>query len=240
MITVRDITVRFGGVTALDGVSAEFHAPITGIIGPNGAGKTTLLNVLSGFVQPDMGEARLGDEDLLPMAPHIRARHGLRRSFQAEQIAEDLTVENNIRVMLDPLPLTAADRSRALEHAMEFTGLLPHRSVLGAALTNVDRRMTEIARAVAGNPRVVMLDEPGGGLGEAETERLRDAISAIPGTFGAQVLLIDHDVDLIRAVCGETLVLDFGRRLAFGETEATLNDPAVRAAYLSEAPDDMS
>lgn len=234
MIEVDSIVVRFGGVVALDHVSASFSAPVSGIIGPNGAGKTTLLNVFSGFVEPAEGSIRMGSDDLLAMPPYKRARWGLRRSFQAEQVVDDLSAEDNIRVMLDALPLSRRERDSELMRVMEFTNLTSHADTMGASLTMLNRRMTEICKALVGGPKIVMLDEPGGGLSGQESEQLRDVILSIPETFNCNVLLIDHDVDLIRTVCQETLVIDFGKKIAFGDTGDVLEDPKVRAAYLGE------
>lgn len=234
MIEIEDITVRFGGVTAIDALTVGLSAPISGIIGPNGAGKTTLLNVFSGFVAPDSGTVRVGPVDLLGLAPFRRARWGLRRSFQTEQVVDDLTAEENIAVMLDSLSLNRHEKAHELDRVIEFAGLDGKRDTAGAALTMLERRMTEIARTLVGGPRIVMLDEPGGGLSGAEAERLRDVIGAIPDVFDARVILIDHDVDLIRSVCDETVVLDFGELIAAGRTAEVLEEPKVRAAYLGE------
>lgn len=234
MIEVSDITVQFGGVTAIDALSARFNDPINGIIGPNGAGKTTLLNVMSGFVVPQTGAINVDGVNLLDLAPYKRARWGLRRSFQTEQIVDDLTAEENIRVMLDQLPLQRDEREDHLIRVLDLVGLSDKSKQLGSAMTMLDRRMTEIAKTLVGAPRIVMLDEPGGGLSAAEAERLRDTVLRIPDEFDVQVLLIDHDVDLIRAVCTETLVLDFGEKIAEGPTASVLEDPKVRAAYLGE------
>jgi branched-chain amino acid transport system ATP-binding protein len=117
---------------------------------------------------------------------------------------------------------------RALEHA----GLIDSAAVPGAELDQFRRRMVEVAKALVGRPRLILFDEPGAGLDERESRVLRDAIAAIPERFGAQVLLIDHDVDLIADICTQTLVLDFGRRIALGPTRAVLDDPVVRQAYL--------
>lgn len=234
MIEFEDITVRFGGVVALDAVSSTMDAPISGLIGPNGAGKTTLLNVISGFVRPADGSIRASGISLLGMQPYRRARWGIRRSFQQEQIVDDLTVVENIQIMSDALPLSRQDADSELERVLAFLGLAERRSTSGAQLTMLERRKTEIAKALIAGPRFVLLDEPGGGLSGTEAEGLRAIIRGIPQEFGAQVLLIDHDVDLIRAVCEKTLVLDFGKKIAEGPTAEVLEDRRVRAAYLGE------
>ncbi len=236
MIRIDDLTVQFGGVIALDAVSLDIADAIVGIIGPNGAGKTTLINTLSGFVAPTRGSVDVDNFDLLGHAPHLRARWGLARSFQKVQIVEDLTVADHVAAVLDCHSMPAAERRSAETAALDFVGLTGFSSALGNALNPFQRRMTEIARCLAAQPRIVLLDEPGGGLSEAEMDMLRRILSAIPERYGAQVLLIDHDVELIRATCGKTAVLDFGRLIAYGPTDQVLQDPQVKAAYLGLEP----
>ena len=232
MISIQQVTVQFGGVRPLNALSADFTDPICGLIGPNGAGKTTLLNVLSGFVTPIAGKVLLDGLDLLPLPPEERFRRGLRRSFQSEQVVDDLTVWDNLMAACDnivpALPNPAADVSRAL-HYMGLARDLHH---LGASLNLFERRMVEIGKALVGFPKVILLDEPGAGMSEAESGILREKLLGIPARFGAQILLIDHDVDLIKATCTQTLVLDFGEKLALGPTAEVLRDKAVRTAYL--------
>lgn len=311
MLEVDAITVRFGGVIALNAVSATFTQPIAGIIGPNGAGKTTLMNVLSGFVVPSEGSINRDGQDLLALSPHGRAHWGLRRSFQREEIADDLSVFDNVLVQIDHgrsqaeaeietaeagqtlssaqaklahlkaglgeisnqaghtwsqvsgclraqakaqlaliqrlrsgEPPAEAEVSRnaaqaatnwkvaEVERMLKLVGLEHRAQVMGAELNTFERRLTDIAKCLVGRPRVVMFDEPAGGLSVDETHQLAALIRKIHPETGAQTLVIDHDVDLIRDICVETLVLDFGKRIAFGPTDAVLNDPAVKAAYL--------
>ena len=232
MIEIRDISVAFGGVTALNRVSADLGDAIVGIIGPNGAGKTTLLNVFSGFVAPRSGSIRAFGVDLLAMAAHRRARWGVRRSFQTDQVVDDLTVADNVRVMLDPLPLGAAVKQAEIDRALDFVGLAGRRDTPGAALNAFERRLVELAKAVVGRPKIVLLDEPGAGLRPPEVALLREAILGIQGRCGAMTLLIDHDVELIATTCPSTMVLDFGELLALGPTADVLKDERVKAAYL--------
>ena len=234
MIDIQDITVRFGGVVALSGVSAQFTAPISGIIGPNGAGKTTMMNVLSGFVRAT-GQITAHGQTLLTLPPHRRAQWGLRRSFQKEEIADDLTVFDNVLVQVDTTPLPPREKRAEVERMLTFTGMIAHAHKMGAELNSFERRLTDIAKCMVGKPKLVMFDEPAGGLSVEETARLGDLILGIHAETGAQTLVIDHDVDLIARICAETLVLDFGRRIAFGPTAAVLADPKVKAAYLGTA-----
>jgi branched-chain amino acid transport system ATP-binding protein len=232
VIEIRGVSVAFGGVKAIDSLDARLDAPVCGLIGPNGAGKTTLVNVISGFVRAAAGTLSLDEVPLLALSPARRVRLGLRRSFQTEQVVEDLNVWDNVQAMLDHVPHAPGEAAAQVRRALEHAGLLEVAAVPGAQLDLFQRRMVEVAKALVGQPRLILFDEPGAGLDERESTVLRDAIAAIPARFGAQVLLIDHDVDLIAAVCEQTLVLDFGRRLALGATREVLADPAVRRAYL--------
>ncbi len=232
MIEVEGVLVRFGGVIALNEVSARFTAPVAGIIGPNGAGKTTLMNVISGFVTATAGRILVEGEDFLALAPHRRAHRGLRRSFQKDQIADDLTVFDNVLVQLDFTLAGGAAKRAEVMRMLDVVGLADRAGRIGAELTGFERRLTDVARCLVGRPRLVMFDEPAGGLSVEETHRLGELIQGIHGLTGAQTLVIDHDVELIARVCAETLVLDFGRRIAFGPTADVLADPRVKAAYL--------
>jgi branched-chain amino acid transport system ATP-binding protein len=232
MIKIDALTVRFGGIKPLDALQAQFSAPICGLIGPNGAGKTTLLNVLSGFVRPVEGSIVLNDAALLGLSPQRRVSLGLRRTFQQELVVDELTAMENIQAIADHVSADRASARREVASALDFVGLSARRSVLGRQLNLFDRRMVEIAKTLIGRPKVILMDEPGAGLNEAETEQLRRLLVQIPSAFDTQLVLIDHDADLIASVCVETLVLDFGKRLAMGPTRAVLDDPVVRRAYL--------
>jgi branched-chain amino acid transport system ATP-binding protein len=232
MIKIDTLTVQFGGITPLDALNAEFAAPICGLIGPNGAGKTTLVNVLSGFVTPVKGTIVLNDALLLALSPRNRVAIGLRRTFQQELVVDELTAVENIQAIADHVSADRASAKREVEAAIDFVGLGDRRNTRGRQLNLFERRMIEIAKTLIGQPKVILMDEPGAGLNEAETERLRRLLLQIPSTFDCQLVLIDHDADLIASVCMDTLVLDFGKRLAMGPTRAVLDDPVVRRAYL--------
>lgn len=233
MIEISDLLVEFGGVKPISELSARLTAPISGLIGPNGAGKTTLLNVLSGFVTPSRGSVRLNGADLLRLNPLQRVRAGLRRSFQTEQVVEDLTVRDNLIAIADNV-MHAGHRYESVDKALAFTGLADVAGLSGGALNLFQRRMVELGKCMVGTPKLILLDEPAAGLTDEEGARLRECVLKIPDAYAAQVLVIDHDVDLIRAMCSETLVLDYGKKLALGPTEAVLEDPDVRRAYLGE------
>lgn len=233
MIAIESLVVQFGGVRPIDNLTAAIEAPVAGLIGPNGAGKTTLLNVLSGFVRPRTGQVTVDGRSLLDLSPLQRTGAGLRRSFQTEQVVEDLTVSQNLMAIADHV-VPSGQRTAAVEAAIGFVKLADNRNVLGQALNLFQRRLVELGKCVIGSPRLILLDEPAAGLSAQEGEILRTLILQIPDKFGPQVLVIDHDVELIRSMCSQTLVLDYGRMLALGPTETVLASPDVRRAYLGE------
>jgi len=222
MIELKDITVSFGGVKPISGLTVTMGGRIQGLIGPNGAGKTTLLNVLSGFVTPVSGSITLFGE-----------------SFQTPQVAADLTAADNIRVSFDSLGLSRADAHAQLAEVLALTGLTAQAEVMAGALDGYSLRMVEIARCLAANPRLIMLDEPAAGLAADERARLMTLLKRLPD-MGVQVLIIDHDFDLIGDLCDQVAVLDFGKLVASGPTQETLANPKVRAAYLGEEEEDAA
>lgn len=232
MIKIDGLTVQFGGVKPLDDLAAEFTVPICGLIGPNGAGKTTLLNVLSGFVTPVKGTILMNGVSLLGLSPVRRVGLGLRRTFQQELVVDELTAIENVRAVCDHVSVDQTAARREALAALAHVGLVDRAHVLGRQLNLFERRMVDIAKTLVGEPKLILLDEPGAGLNEIETQRLKRLLIDIPARFRCQLILIDHDADLIASICNETLVLDFGKRLAMGPTRAVLDDPMVRHAYL--------
>lgn len=230
MIEATALTVRFGGVTPVDNLSLTLPAGTCGLIGPNGAGKTTFLNLLSGFVKPASGGVLIDGENLLAMSPYRRARWGLRRTFQQEQVIENLTVRDNI--VLTHEHAAARGGRGAVADALELVGLEVPPLARARSLDSRQRRLLEIARAIVGKPRVVLLDEPGAGMNDEETEHLGAVIGAIGRELGATVVLVDHDMSLVASCCATIAVLDFGRLIASGPTEQVLRDDHVRRAYL--------
>jgi ABC-type branched-subunit amino acid transport system ATPase component len=228
MLELRDVTVRFGGVVPLDGVTLDFRSGVCGLVGPNGAGKTTLLNVLNGFTDPASGSVVAEGDDLLAMPAHRRARWGLRRTFQLERIVPQLTARENVELTLEHV---RAANGLTADAALELVGLDGVADERSERLSTLQRRLLEIARAVAGTPRIVLLDEPGAGSDERETEVLAGLITAAHERTGALIILVDHDMELVRAVCANVAVLDFGRLIATGKTDDVLEDPKVREAY---------
>ena len=232
MIEVEGLTVRFSGVTPIDDMSVSFPGGTCGLIGPNGAGKTTFFNVLSGFVNPAAGAIRAFGDDLLAMADYKRARWGLRRTFQTEQAIEKLSLFDNVAMIYEHSGRKGAGRRAEVQAALDFVGLKlpPSQKVRG--LGAAERRLLEVARAVVGHPRVVLLDEPAAGLPDEETEHLGQVIRRIPDQFGALVILVDHDMTLVQACCETTAVLDFGKLIAAGPTADVLRNNLVMRAYL--------
>ncbi len=233
MIEIRDLTVRFGGVTPLDAMSVTFESGTCGLIGPNGAGKTTFFNVLSGFVSPQDGSVTAFGEDLLGMPHFRRARWGLRRTFQTEQAIEELSVAGNVALAHEHSKQgDRASRREDVLGAIGFVGLDVDPDAKVGTLGARERRLVEVARAVVGKPKLVLLDEPGAGLPDEETEHLGRVIQRIPEHMGALVILVDHDMSLVSACCENTAVLDFGKLIAAGPTAEVLRDEAVMKAYL--------
>jgi branched-chain amino acid transport system ATP-binding protein len=233
MIEVTDLTVRYGGVTSLDGMSLVFEKGTCGLIGPNGAGKTTFFNVLSGFVRPASGGVTAFGENLLRMTHYRRARWGIRRTFQTEQAISDLTVYDNVAMIHSSLRGSA--RRADVLASIEFVGggISPWAKV--GSLTAGQRRLVEVARAVTGKPRLILLDEPAAGLPDEETSHMTTVLKNIPGQTGALTILVDHDMSLVSAVCETTAVLDFGKLIASGPTAQVLRNEHVMRAYLGTA-----
>ena len=217
MVEIENLTVRFGGVTPIDGMSVVFESGTCGLIGPNGAGKTTFFNVMSGFVKPAAGTVTAFGENLLKMADYRRARWGVRRTFQTEMAIEQLSIFDNVAMIHEHSGAKRSSRREDVEAAIEFVGLdVPSRTKVGRL----------------GGPRLVLLDEPAAGLPDAETGHMAEVIQKISDTFGALVILVDHDMSLVSACCATTAVIDFGRLIASGPTAEVLRDEHVMRAYL--------
>ncbi len=232
MIEVSGLTVRFGGVTSLDGMSVTFESGTCGLIGPNGAGKTTFFNVLSGFIRPASGSVTAFGEDLFSMPHFRRARWGVRRTFQTEQAIENLSVYHNVAMIHEHSRLSGAGRQEDVLGAIEIVGLESVAYAKVRTLGAGQRRLVEVARAIVGKPRLVLLDEPAAGLPEAETAHLGEVIRGIPEHTGALTILVDHDMSLVSSCCANTAVLDFGKMIASGPTAEVLRNEQVVRAYL--------
>jgi branched-chain amino acid transport system ATP-binding protein len=232
MIQIDGLNVRFGGVHSINNLTVTFPGGTCGLIGPNGAGKTTFFNVLSGFVTPASGTVSAFGEQLLGLADFKRARWGLRRTFQTEQAIANLTVLENVLLVHEHTGGSAGSRRADVVRAIDFVGLGAHTNDQVGGLSQGDRRRVEVARAVVGSPRLVLLDEPAAGLPDEESEQLGRVIKQIPDVIGAMVVLVEHDMSLVQQCCDWIAALDFGELLSSGATKDVLNDPAVLKAYL--------
>jgi ABC-type branched-subunit amino acid transport system ATPase component len=247
LLRTSGLSVRFGGLVALDAVDLDVGpGELVGLIGPNGAGKTTCIDAITGFV-PSTGVVRFLDEDLSRLPPQRRARAGLGRTFQSLELFGDLTVEENLLVAAErprwwaPLADVVAPRRRCRSDALDWaTGVLGIEDLLEAMpddLSLGQRKLVGVARALVGEPRVVLLDEPAAGLDSDESLELGQAIRRVV-EHGTSVLLIDHDMGLVLGICQRIYVLEFGRVIAHGGTGEIRNDPRVREAYLGvDAPE---
>ena len=243
-IRTDGLTMQFGGVRAVSGLAFGTHAGgITSLIGPNGAGKTTVLNMLSGFYRPTGGGFRLGDEPLQGLRAFRIARAGVARTYQTSQLFGSLSVEDNVALALGRGtlgPLLAARRYRSGEARAQARRLLAFCGYAGSpdtpadGLAHVDRRLVEIARALATSPQALLLDEPAAGLSREDKTRLAALLQRIAAA-GIGVLLVEHDMELVMGISDHLVVLDAGQRLAVGDVTAIQADPAVRKAYLGEA-----
>ncbi|MFD9901114.1 ATP-binding cassette domain-containing protein [Mesorhizobium sp. NPDC059025] len=225
-LTVDKLTVRYGTVLALDGVDLTIPAgSVAGLIGPNGAGKSTFIDAVSGFLGSYKGSIKLGTTPLEGQAAHLRARAGVRRTWQTNRIAPELTVGGYLR-------LAAGNLSEAEVRAMLDWLDCPNPETPVVAVDAGTRRLLDVAGVVAARPAVILLDEPAAGQSHEETLRLGKRIAEIPARFGSSVLLVEHDMDLVRAACSQVTVLDFGRVIASGPPAVVLDQGPVKRAYL--------
>ena len=232
MLRVEEVTVDFGGLRAIDAL--DLDAPggmITGLIGPNGAGKTTTFNVITGLQRPDRGRVILDGRDITSVGPSSRARLGLGRTFQRLELFGSLSVLDNVLVALESRGVHGRTARQLADQLLERIGLARVAAAQADILPTGMARQLELARALACEPKVLMLDEPSSGLSSMETDRLAGLLSEL-AALGVAVLLVEHDMDLVMRVCSEIYVLDFGRLIASGTAAEVTADPAVQAAYL--------
>jgi len=232
-LEARGVTVRFGGLVAVDEVSIRLdRGEILGLIGPNGAGKTTLVNVLSGFQRPLTGAIVVGERDCTGLSRHAFPREGVVRTFQAVRLFRGLTVSENVEVGYVSRGLGRAEaRSRALEILYELK-LVEKARWRAAGLSYGEERRVGLARALAVNPRFLLLDEPAAGLAAAEADELRHLIVDIRSRYHCGVLVIEHNMALVMNLCERIHVLDGGRTIAAGTPSEIRSDAGVRHAYL--------
>jgi branched-chain amino acid transport system ATP-binding protein len=234
-LRVEDVEVRFGGVMALAGVDLEAEAGrVTGLIGPNGAGKTTLFNVITGLQAPTGGRVHLDGRDITDRKPHQRARLRVARTFQRLEVFGSLTVRENIMVAAEACQSWSNDNENPKVVTEEILDRVGLRAVAASPVDLLPTglaRLVELGRSMATRPRLLLLDEPGSGLDQNETDGLAQILLEL-AEDGMAVLLVEHDVELVMRVCTEIYVLDFGRLIARGTPTEIQADQAVHAAYL--------
>lgn len=235
LLEIDDVVVRFGGVTAVDHASFGVHeGRLQGLIGPNGAGKTTIFNVINGLQDPDRGVVRFDGEEITRASLHERARRGLARTFQRLEVFGSLSVADNILVAAEihaGWSGTATDPHETAERIIDRVGVADFAGERADTVPTGIARLTELGRALAIRPRMLLLDEPSSGLNEEETATFGRLLQRLAAE-GMGILMVEHDVDLVMEVCEWIDVLDFGEIIAGGPPRDVQQDEAVQAAYL--------
>ncbi len=235
LLSTVKVRVSFRGLLALSDVSLELEGgSISGLIGPNGAGKTTMIGVLSGLTRPRGGRVVLDGKDITRLSPHRRAHLGMARTFQRLELWQSMSVEENVRTAAEFASSWQPrwDVAAATRDAIQLLGLedVAHRDV--GEMPSGQGRLVEVARAVALRPKVLLLDEPSAGLTEAESHQLGTTLSTFVRSTGTTILLVEHHVELVAAICSYIYVLDFGRLIESGTPDTVRASPVVQEAYL--------
>jgi branched-chain amino acid transport system ATP-binding protein len=248
VLEATGISVSFGGVHAVVGVDLEVgEGRLVGLIGPNGAGKTTFIDAVTGFVRCT-GRVKLDGAELTRLPPHARARRGLVRTWQAVELFDDLSVRENLLVAsqrpsvgrtLREVVWVPDDGPAEVDSALELLGLAEVADELPGDLSQGQRKLVGIARALVAKPRLVCLDEPAAGLDTHESAELGRRLRGLVGA-GQAMLLVDHDMGLVLGICDEVVVLEFGKVIARGTPDAVRRDPQVVAAYLGRAASELA
>jgi len=239
LLDVQEISVRFGGLQALNAVTLDVEVGhVTGLIGPNGAGKTTLFNIVTGLLAPNAGRVGLDGRDITRRKPHQRSRLGIGRTFQRLETFGSLTARENVLVAAEMRQGWSRDRSRSpgavTDEILDRVGLQDVADERADRLPTGTARLIELGRALATQPRVLLLDEPSAGLNESETSTLGSLLQEVAGS-GLAVLLVEHDMQFVMGTCARIHVLDFGRIISVGSPKEVQADDTVRSAYLGEA-----
>lgn len=229
LLSLRDLTLRFGGIVALDGVSLDVdEGTIAGLIGPNGAGKTTAFNVVTRLYTPDSGGLEFDGTSLLSAAPHDVIGRGIARTFQNINLFSSMSVLENVLVGAH----TGRGGVAAAQEMLDYVGLGDRVNRLASALPYGTQKRVELARALVSRPRLLLLDEPAGGLNHGEVEELGGFIKQLRSDFGLTVLLVEHHMGLVMGISDHVSVLSFGRRIAAGTPDEVRSNPDVIEAYL--------
>ena len=227
MLSVEHVTRRFGGIVAVDDVSFDVsEGEIVGLIGPNGAGKTTMFNLITRLYPPDEGEIAFEGETLLNTPPHGIVKRGIARTFQNVELFSSMTVLEHVLVGRH------ARRGRGARELVEYVGLAGLAHDQAAELPYGTQKRVELARALAADPKILLLDEPAGGLNHEEVHVLGDLIRRIRDERNVTILLVEHHMGLVMSIADHVVALNFGRKLAEGTPTAVQSDPDVIKAYL--------
>ena len=237
VLEITDIRKTFGGLKAVDGLGLTIEAgEVVGLLGPNGSGKTTLMNLISGALKPTEGSIRLKGQEIAGRRPDVIARAGVARTFQLVRLLPSLSLLENVAVsaMFGPQRLSRADAEKVARVCLERIGLAGRETMPAGDLTYIDQKRLELARALAGEPKLLLLDEWLAGLNPTE---LQEGIALIRrlASQGTTILLVEHIMAAVRALCPRSVVMAAGRKIADGPTAVVLDDPQVISAYLGAA-----